>query len=81
MFLQAATIAAAICLLATFKNRRAALVPFGVAVAGLLLVFGSYAQSGELAWHHSAAMAAYALTLICSLMILVDRGATLCESS
>ena len=80
--LQAATIAAAICLAATSKNRGAALVPFGVAAAGLLFVFASYAQGGsDLAWHQSAAMAAYAMTMICSLMILVDRGAKLCESS
>jgi sugar phosphate permease len=82
LLLQAATIAAAICVLATFKNRLAALVPFGVAAAGLLFVFGSYARvGGDLAWHQSAAMAADAMAMICSLMILVDRGANLCESS
>jgi hypothetical protein len=82
VLLQAATIAAAICVLGTFKNRLAALVPFGVAAAGLLFVFTSYVRSGgELAWHQGAAMAAYAMTMICSLMILVDRGAELCESS
>jgi sugar phosphate permease len=81
VLLQAATIAAAICLVATFMKRCAAFVPLVVAAAGLLLVFASYARGGDLNWHQSVAMAAYALTMICSLMILVDREVTLCESS
>jgi hypothetical protein len=81
MLLQAATIAAVICLVATLKDCRAALVPFVVAAVGLVMVFVSYVRGGELAWHQSVSMAAYAMTMICSLMILVDRGAKLCESS
>jgi sugar phosphate permease len=78
--LQAATIAAAICLLATFKNCWAALLPLGVATAGLLIVFMSYAErGGDLMWQEGIAMAGYALTMLCALMILVDRGAERCE--
>jgi sugar phosphate permease len=78
--LQVATIAAAILIVTTFWNRWAALLPAGVGAAGLLLVFISYVErSGDLTWHQSLAMAGYALTLICALMILVDRGAERCE--
>jgi hypothetical protein len=81
LVLQAATIIAAICLLATFKNCWAALVPLGLAAAGLLIVFMSYAgRGGDLTWDVSVAMGGYALTMIFALMILVDRGAERCES-
>jgi hypothetical protein len=81
MILQAATIVAAICILATFRNCWAALLPLCVAAAGLLIVFISYVQrGGDLTWNESVAMAGYALTMICGLMILVDRGAERCES-
>jgi sugar phosphate permease len=78
--LQAAAIIAAISLLATFKNCWAALLPLGLSGVGLFFVFMSYAaRGGDLTWHEGVAMAGYALTMICALMILVDRGAERCE--
>jgi sugar phosphate permease len=73
------TIAAAICLAATFVSRWAAVPILGVAAAGLLVVFATYVRTGDVAWHICFAMAGYALTMICALMILVDRGAERCE--
>jgi hypothetical protein len=54
-----------------------------VAAAGVLTVFllyALYAKTGEsVAWHQATALVAYGLTLILSLMILVEQKA--CESS
>ncbi|HEY3395752.1 MAG TPA: MFS transporter [Lacipirellulaceae bacterium] len=77
--LASATIAAAICLGGTSVSRWAAAPLIGIAAAGLLAVFSSYVRSGDVTWHVSLAMAGYALTMICALMILVDRGAERCE--
>jgi MFS transporter, OPA family, glycerol-3-phosphate transporter len=77
-----ATVAAAILLAATYVNRWAAVPGFAVAICGLLFVFTAYIQrTGNITWSESTAMAAYSLAIICTLMILVDRGAKLCESS
>jgi hypothetical protein len=54
-----------------------------VAAAGVLTVFILFVQSGEktIAWHQVAAMVAYGLTMITTLMILVGRKGATCESS
>ncbi len=82
MALQVATIAAAICLIGTAVIRWAALPAFVAAITGLFVVFLNYIQGSDgLTYSQSAAMAAYGLAIICTLMILVDREGELCESS
>jgi len=85
LVLQAATLAAVVCLLATVTIRWAALPAVVVAAAGVLSVFllyALYAKPGDsVAWHQATALVAYGLTLILSLMILVEHKGAECESS
>ncbi len=77
--LTAATAGATVCLLATFATRWGALPALLVAAPGLVL-FASYVQVGDgVAWHQVAAMVAYGLTMITTLMILVERKGEGCE--
>ncbi len=80
--LQVATFAAAICLLGAFANRWAAGPALAVATAGLLTVFATFVRMHDgVTWTQSAGMVAYGLTMITSLMILVEHKGQLCESS
>ncbi|MGD9720153.1 MAG: MFS transporter [Pirellulales bacterium] len=82
MLLQIATYSAAVILLLTLANRWAALLAILVATAGLLTVFVSLVQAGEGGtWAESAAMVTFGLTMITSLMILVERKDVRCELS
>ena len=76
--LQIATFASAACLVASFFSRWAALPALIVAPLGLVAVFVSRTQmEGVGSWSQPTAMAAYGLTLIAALMILVEKkGAT-----
>jgi len=79
LVLQIATVAAAACLLATFTSRWAAVPSLVVALTGVLTVFLLYAQvGGGVAWHQTAALAAYGLAIILSLMILVEQKSQVC---
>lgn len=74
------TFAAALCAAGTFRNRWLALPTMLAAVAGLMTVFVLYVRATEAAtWHQPAAMVAYCLTMIATLMILVDREGAACE--
>ncbi len=87
VILQLATFAAAVCLAGAFVHRLAALPAFVVAGTGLFAVFRSYVErAGDVGWEQNAAMAAYGLSAIACLMVLVDRAGTereksACESS
>jgi sugar phosphate permease len=77
--LQLATFAAAGCLLAALVNRWVSLAGMIVAATGVLTVFLFYAQTGgTVAWHQATALVAYGLSLILSLMILVERKGESC---
>jgi hypothetical protein len=79
--LQVATFTAVACLALVFLNRWAAVAALIVAAAGLLTVFLLYAQAGGVvAWHQVAALVAYGLTMILSLMILVEQKGEVCAS-
>jgi hypothetical protein len=80
--LQIATFSAAACLLGTLLNRWAALPAMLVATAGLLAVFVSFVQNQDgVTWAQSGAMVTFGLTMITSLMILVEPEEELCELS
>lgn len=82
ILLMIATFASAVCLLGTFATRWAALPAMLVATLGLLTVFASFVQSHDgVTWAQSAAMVTYGLTMITSLMILVEQRDGLCELS
>lgn len=82
ILLQIATFSAAACLLGTLTNRWAALPAMLVATAGLLAVFVSFVQSQDgVSWAQSGAMVTFGLTMITSLMILVEPEEELCELS
>jgi hypothetical protein len=77
-----ATFAAAAGLLGALVNRWAALPAMLVATAGLLVVFVSFALSKSgVTWAQSAAMVTYGLTMLTSLMILVEQKGQGCELS
>ncbi|MEX2306334.1 MAG: MFS transporter [Pirellulales bacterium] len=77
-----ATYAAAACTVATFFSRWAAVPASLVAAAGLLLVFTSYAETSHgITWDQTAAMVAYGLAMIGTLMILIERKGEACELS
>ena len=64
----------AACLLAAFVTRWAALAAMLVAAAGALTVFLLYARvGGTVTWHQATALVAYGLTIILTLMILVEQ--------
>jgi hypothetical protein len=72
--LRLATYAGTLGLLGTFVVPWPAFMALFVATAGLLVVFWSSTQSpGGVSWSHSAAMVAYGLTMITSLMVLVEK--------
>lgn len=75
--LQIVTFAGAACLLAALATRWAAVPGLVVAACGVFTVFWLYASAGksEVAWHQAAALLAYGLTLILTLMILVEQPA------
>lgn len=78
--LAAATAAAAICLLGSFFTRWAAVPGLLVAAAGLLMVFVSYVRMEDgVTWSQAMAMVCYGLTMITTLMILVERKDQACE--
>jgi MFS transporter, OPA family, glycerol-3-phosphate transporter len=80
--LQIATYAAAIGLMATFVTRWAAIGGMAVGLAGVLTVFAGYARADAgVRWDQSAAMVAYGLAMILSLMILVEKKGEACELS
>lgn len=80
LLLRWATYAAIACLLCTLANRWAALPALLVATIGLLTVFFTFVQSHDgVTWSQSAAMLAFGLTMITSLMILVEPRYQLCE--
>jgi sugar phosphate permease len=80
LMLTIATAAAAICLLGSFSTRWAAVPGLIVAAAGVLVVFVSYAQRGHgVTWGQSIAMVSYGLTMVTTLMILVERKGHACE--
>jgi sugar phosphate permease len=75
-----ATAAAAVCLVGSFFARWAAAPGLIVAAAGVLTVFVSYARSSDgVTWEQAIAMVSYGLTMITSLMILVERKDQACE--
>lgn len=75
-----ATAAAAICLLGTFFTRWAAVPGLIVAAAGVLIVFVSYVRMKDgVTWDQAMAMVCYGLTMIATLMILVERKDQACE--
>jgi hypothetical protein len=81
MALRIATYASAVCMMGSALSRWAALPGLVVAAAGLLVVFVSYARTSDgVTWDQSAAMVAYGLTWIATLMILVEQEGELCES-
>jgi hypothetical protein len=72
--LQIATFAGVACLLGTFVSRALAAPALLVAAAGVLVVFAGFTRAHEpVTWNQSAAMVAYGLVMITSLMILVER--------
>lgn len=75
-----ATAAAATCLLGSFFTRWAALPGLIVAAAGVLMVFVSYVRMKDgVTWDQAIAMVCYGLTMITTLMILVERKDQACE--
>jgi len=76
--LQLATYAAAACLLGSFVIRWAAVPALVMAVAGVLAVFASVVMNKSSSWDQTAAIVAYGLTGIASLMILVERKSEAC---
>jgi hypothetical protein len=51
-----------------------------VAAAGVLVVFVSYARRGDgVTWDQAIAMVSYGLTMITTLMVLVERRDHACE--
>lgn len=80
--LQVLTVAAIGSDLASFTSRVAAAAALAIAAVGLLSVFIRYVRgASDVTWPESAAMVAFGLALITTLMILVERGgeATVCE--
>jgi MFS family permease len=79
--LQVATYAGILFACGSFLARWSAAVTLLLAIVGVVAVFTSYVQSlSGVTWSQSAAMVAYGLALIASLMILVERDER-CESS
>jgi sugar phosphate permease len=75
-----ATATAAICLLGSLTMRWAAVPGLIVAGAGVLIVFVSYVRMGDgVSWDQAIAMVSYGLTMIASLMIMVERKDQACE--
>jgi MFS family permease len=77
--LQAASYAAAVLLLGAVFTRWTAVPGLLVSAVGVV-VFASYVQSGSgVTWSHAVAMVAYGLTMITTLMILVEHKGEPCE--
>ncbi|HUQ72888.1 MAG TPA: MFS transporter [Planctomycetaceae bacterium] len=76
--LQIATYAAAACLLGSFAIRWAAAPALVMSLAGVLAVFVSVVMNKSSSWDQTAAIVAYGLTGIASLMILVERKSESC---
>ena len=77
-----ATAAGVVCMVVSFFRSRAAAGALVVAAAGLLVVFAIFVGSGGVVtWDRVAAMAAYGLSLIAAVMVLVERKGNVCESS
>lgn len=75
-----ATYLGLITLAAAFANRWLAVLGILISVAGVLTVFvGSVRKSG-ITWDQSAAMVAFGLTIVASLMVLVEQKEEPCES-
>ena len=69
-----ATYAATACLVGSFFSRWWAAPGLIVGLAGLVMVFGSRVRlESGITWDQTAAMAAYGVTLIAALMILVEK--------
>jgi MFS family permease len=78
--LQAATYAATACLLGAFASRWAAVPALLMALGGVLVVFASVVMQKSSSWDQTAAIVAYGLTGIASVMILVERKSETCAS-
>jgi hypothetical protein len=80
--LQIATYFAAVCLLGAFTTRWASVPALFVAAAGLVAVFASYVRMSDgVTWDQATGMVAFGLTVITSLMILVEKKGESCGSS
>jgi sugar phosphate permease len=78
--LQLATLAAVTLLGGSFFSRPAAVLALLIAAGGLLTVFVSYIRMNDgVTWDQSLAMLAYGLTMITTLMILVEKKVQPCE--
>ena len=78
--LSIATIAAFFCMSGAFLTRWAAVPGLIVAAIGVLVVFVSYVRMNDgVTWNQAIAMVAYGLTMITTLMILVQRKDAACE--
>jgi hypothetical protein len=80
--MQAATLAAIGCVVVSFAVRVFAIEAFLTAAIALLVVFFAYVRgTTDITWPESSAMIAYALAMITTFMILVERSgeAATCE--
>lgn len=77
--LQLASYAAAVLLVGSFFTRWSAVPGLVVAGVGVVTVFASYVQMSDgVTWDQAIAMVAYGLTMITTLMILVERKGATC---
>jgi hypothetical protein len=80
--LKALAYAGLACTAGTFVFRWPAAAVMVVAFGGVLMVFASHVQGhGKVSWDQAAAMAAFGLTTIAALMILVEQKGEPCASS
>jgi sugar phosphate permease len=80
--LPAAAILAAGCIVGTLVTRWAAVLALAIAMASLMYLFGASIQgTSDVSWQLSTALVSYGLTIICTVMILVEHQRQPCESS
>ena len=79
-WLELATLAATACLFATFHTRWAALPAMLIAAVGLVAVFASTVRMNSGSLDQTTAMVMYGLTIISTVMILVEHKPQPCES-
>ncbi len=74
-----------VCLVGSFFSRWAAVPGLFAATAGLLALFHSNIRAANVTWDRPVVMVTFGLTMIASLMVLVERrpevGSRSCESS
>lgn len=80
--LQWATYLGLASLTAAFANRWFAAVGLALSMAGVLSVFLNYVRTAKsgITWNQSTAMVAFGLTIVASLMVLVEQKEEPCES-